>query len=63
MLTRQKGSNDKRGIGNNNATHKSQSTFVQSAYKHRRLLTCSYCCKEGHLISSRIYFLLNYFEI
>ena len=51
MLTRQKGSNDKRGIGYNNATqnYKSKTTFIKSAYKHRRLLTCSFCCKEGHL--------------
>ena len=51
MLILQKGSNDKRGIGYNNATHnyKSKTTFVKSAYKHRRLPTCSFCCKEGHL--------------
>ncbi|XP_057520838.1 photosystem II D2 protein-like [Amaranthus tricolor] len=51
MLTCQKGSNDKRGIGNNNVTHdyKSKTTFVKSAYKHRRIPTCSFCCKEGHL--------------
>ena len=50
MLTRQKESNDKRGIGYNNAIHnyKSQITFVKSAYKHS-LSTCSYCCKDGHL--------------
>ena len=50
MLTRQKGSNDKHGIGYNKATHnyKSQNTFVKGAYKHRRLPICSYCCKEGH---------------
>ena len=48
MLTRQKGSNDKRGIGYNNATHnyKSKTTFVKSAYKHRRSPTCSFCCKQ-----------------
>ena len=73
MLSRQKGSNNKRDIGYNNATHnyKSKTTFVKSAYKHRRLPTCSFCCKEGHLkfdvssyvrkiILSRIPFLLNY---
>ena len=48
MLKRQKGSNDKHGIGYNNATHnyKSQTTFVKSAYKHRRLPIFSFCCKE-----------------
>ena len=51
MLTRQKGLNDKRGIGYNNITHnyKSKTTFVKNAYKHRRTPTCSYCCKEGHI--------------
>ena len=51
MLTRQKGSNDKHAIGYNNGKHnyKSKTTFVKSAYKHRRLPTCSFCCKEGHL--------------
>ena len=51
MLTRQKGFNDKRGIGYNNVTHnyKSKTTFIKSAYKHRRTPTCSYCCKEGHI--------------
>ena len=50
MLTRQKGSNDKRGIGYNNATHnhKSKTTFVKTAYKHKHSPTCSFCCKEGH---------------
>ena len=43
MLTRQKGSNDKCGIGYNNAKHNytSQTTFVKSAYKHRRMPTYS----------------------
>ena len=51
MLTRQKGSNDKRGIGYINAKHnyKSQTTFDKSTYKHRHMPTCSYCYKEGHL--------------
>ena len=51
MLRRQKGFNDKRGIGYNNVTHnyKSKTTFIKSAYKHRRTPTCSYCCKEGHI--------------
>ena len=50
MLTWQKGSNDKRNIGYNpKHNYKSQTTFVKSAYKHRRMPTCSYCYKEGHL--------------
>ena len=51
ILSCQKGSNDKRGIGYNNVTHnyKSKTTFVKSLYKHRRTPTCSYCCKEGHI--------------
>ena len=51
MLTRQKELNDKCDIGYNNVTHnyKSKTTFVKSAYKHRRTPTCSYCCKEGHI--------------
>ena len=48
MLTQQKGSDDKHGIGYNNAIHnyKSKTTFVKSAYKHRRSPTCSFCCKQ-----------------
>ena len=51
MLTRQKGFNDKRGIGYNNVTHnyKSKTSFVNSAYKHRRIPTYSFCCKERHI--------------
>ena len=51
MLTRQKGLNDKRGIGYNNVTHnnKSKTIFVKSTYKHRSIPTCSFCYKEGHL--------------
>ena len=51
ILTRQKGSNDKCGNSYNNVTHnyKSKTTFVKSAYKHKRLPTCSFCCKEAHL--------------
>ena len=51
MITRQKGLNDKRGIGFNNVTHnyKIKTTFFKSSYKHRRTHTCSYCCKEGHI--------------
>ena len=57
MLTRQKGFNDKRGIGYNNVKHKykSKTTFVKRAYKHRRTATCSYCCKEGHIKFARPY--------
>ena len=52
MVSWQKGSNDKCCIGYNNATHnyKSKTTFGKSAYKHRRLPTCFFCCKEGHLM-------------
>lgn len=51
MLTHQKGSNDSRSIGYNNAKHnyKSPTTFFKSAIKYRRVPSCFYCCKKGHL--------------
>ena len=70
MHIQKKRSND---IGYNNAkyNYKSQTTFVESAYKHRHMATCSYCSKEEHLslqvpinirktISLRIHFLISY---
>ena len=51
MLTRQKPSSDKRGIGYNNVTYnyKRNTTFVKSAYKSKRTPTCTFCCKKGHI--------------
>ena len=51
MLTQQKSTSDKRGIGYNHVTHnyKSKTTFVKGANKHKRTPTCTFCCKKGHI--------------
>ena len=50
MLTCQKLSNDKHGIGFNNArfNYKSRTTFIKSSTKYRHEPSYSYCCKEGY---------------